>query len=182
MKIEIDVPYYKSKSDLYFRDYEKFLQVIDENKTEDEIIFDILNIFYNITRKTAKKLQYKQIEFLVKKINDIINCEKSEFKPIITYNKKQYGFIPNFSDITYLELIHLEELYNKKDFIGLTSILYRPIKGRIKKNGEYEIDEYERPDSELFKNITYDVVEGYLELFTRASESLNLYMKSTEKM
>ena len=94
----------------------------------------------------------------------------------------QYGFIPNFGDITSGELIDIEDCYERQDFISLTAILYRPLIGGINKIGEYVIEDYNGYDSK-FKNVSLDVVEGYMSLFTKSFLTLNhCILSSINKM
>lgn len=173
---ELIVKDYQTKADIKYSDFEQLTKSLEGQNLEDIdpnfLTMRILKIFYNISPTEARKLKQEQVDLLVGKIGLILNQPKSELKTIIEMNGKQYGLIPKFVDITAGELIDLDELYREKNFIGLTSILYRPIIGNINKIGEYQIEEY-TGYNDKFKNISLDIVEGYMSFFTKSYQILN---------
>lgn len=178
---------YRTKADVKYRDMVEFKKSIpDDLNMEDMdtnfLMMRILKVFYDINPNVARQLKQEQIEILVDKIYNIIQQPEATFKNIIHVGDKPYGFIPNFQDITVGELIDLDEMLKQQDIIALTSILYRPIIGNINSKGEYQIEEYNGYDKELFKDVTWDIVEGYMGLFTRSIQELShLIVTSSEK-
>ncbi len=187
-KREINLPDYDSKADILYRDYKEFMDLMsnnpDEVTNEEFCRAAMLKIFYNIHTKVASKLTAFQVDTLIKKLGFAIQSE-SKHQPIIEYNKVKYGFI-HFAEIEYGELVDLEACLRANDKIALTSILYRPIVGKIKKtydkNGEevllYNIEPYETMDFELFKNISLDIIDGYEKLFTKSFSDLRNHIQS----
>lgn len=173
---EIKVKNYVSKKDIKFSDYLELKKLVPNPKAIEEIDPDfliqrMLKIFYNINPSDYRLLKQEQVDILMDKINNVLNSPISPFNNIITLNGVQYGFIPNFEDITVGELIDMDERYKAEDYISLTSILYRPVKGLINPMGEYEIEDYTGFDNK-FANITLDLVEGYLHFFQKSFQDL----------
>ena len=132
----------------------------------------ILKVFYNIDLKDARKLKEAESTLLLEKINKVLGEPVSQFNNVIVMGGVQYGFIPNFQEITTGELIDLDATLADEDFISLTSILFRPIVGEINKLGQYRIEEYKGYDQK-FKDVSLDIVEGYMTLFTKSYQHLN---------
>lgn len=170
---------YKSKSDILFKDFQEFSRVqtemgVDSLSELDEQFLQnrLLKIFYNINPSEQRLLQQSQIELLVNKILMVISQPKSDFSNIIMIGDKKYGFIPNFEKITSGELIDLEAYLKDLNYIGIVSILYRPLIGDINKKGEYRIEEYKGDNTKDFEYLTLDIVEGCMELFMRGFQTL----------
>lgn len=173
---ELNVKDYQSRSDIKYSDFLDFTQSLNGEDIEEIdpnfLTMRILKVFYNIGPKDARLLKQHQVEILVNKIATVMMLPKGEMKNIIEMNGVKYGLIPDFSDITVGELIDLDEMYKEKDFIKLTSILYRPIKGEINNIGEYNIEDYKGCDDK-FKDVSLDIVEGYMDFFYKSYLILN---------
>lgn len=172
---EIILKDYQTRSDIKYSDFVSFIESVGgdvEAVETDFITMRILKVFYNLGPKDARLLKQSQVELLITKILNVLQQPKGEMKNIIEMNGIKYGLIPNFSEVTMGELIDLDELYREKDFIKLTSILYRPIIGEINGVGEYNIEEYDGYDDK-FKDITLDIIEGYLGFFQKSFQILS---------
>lgn len=172
---------YNSKADIKYKDFMEFSELLKSGDDIDELFLSkrILKIFYGLDLKMIRLLKQQQINILLDKISKVMEME-IKFKNIINYKGIQYGFIPNFSDITAGELIDIEDCYKNNDFISLTSILYRPIIGKIDNLGRYKIEEY-KVYNDIFSEVTLDIIEGYISLFTKSfqllSHDLNISIK-----
>lgn len=186
MSTKLNLKDYKTKADMLFKDFDEFQGLIKEGNEVDVEFLErrILKIFYGIDLKTMRKLSLPQIEVLIKKINDVLTLPQSKRLNIIEMDGVQYGFIPDFDKCTAGELIDMDDCFTNKDFISLTSILYRPLIGSINKKGEYKITEYEGYDKR-FDKVNLEVVEGYMSFFLSSFQQLNQLMNSStnqEKM
>ena len=173
--MDIVVKNYNERSDILYRDFDEFTKLLESGGDNIDAQFltnRILKIFYGMDTKTSRKLKQDQIDKLLEKITTVLSLPETSFKNIITMDGIQYGFIPNFSNITSGELIDIEDCYGRGNYSELTSILYRPLVGKINKLGQYQIEEYKGYDDK-FKNISLDVVEGYMSLFTKSFLTLN---------
>lgn len=171
---DIVVKNYVSKADIKYKDFLEFSKIIEGGDEVDETFLSmrILKIFYGLDTKTIRALKQDQVEKLLSKVATVIQLPTSPFKNIIEMGGIKYGFIPNFSDITAGELIDIEDCNKRQDHYQLTSILYRPIKGDIDKFGRYEIEEY-KAYNDLFKDVSLDIIEGYMSLFTKSFQTLS---------
>jgi len=186
MSTKLDLKDYKTKADMLFKDFDEFQSLIKEGDNIDVKFLErrILKIFYGIDLKTMRKLSLHQIELLIAKINLVLTQPESKRLNIIQMDGIQYGFIPNFDDCTAGELIDMDDCLDNKDFISLTSIVYRPIIGNVNKKGEYKIAEYDGYNK-LFERVNLEVVEGYMSFFWSSFHQLNQLMNSSmeeEKM
>ena len=175
MKQELIMKNYSKRSDILYSDFDTFTKLLEsggENIDAQFLTNRILKIFYGLDTKTARRLKQDQVDKLLEKITTVLALPETPFKNIITMGGIQYGFIPNFGDITSGELIDIEDCYERQDYVSLTAILYRPLIGNINKLGEYVIEDYNGYDDK-FKNISLDVVEGYMSLFTKSFLTLN---------
>lgn len=171
----IKVKDYQTKADMRYADFSEFVKAIPEVADEWNDAFltmRILKIFYNINPKDGRNLKQEQTDLLLDKVQHVLNLPKSEFRNVIEMGDKLYGFIPNFSKITTGELIDIEDRFRESDFISLTSILYRPIIGEIDRLGQYEIEPYDGYDNK-FKDVSLDIVEGYLDFFQKSYQQLS---------
>lgn len=153
---EIKVKKINSLADVKYSQLKQFEEMIDfsedqENK-ETFLNYKILQIFYGIKKADAKLLTIEQFELLISDLMLAIETHVSTIKNVLILDGKQYGLIPNFNKITAGELIDLDNLYREGDFIGVLSILFRPIIGEINKLGEYQIEPYNEYDDK-FKDI-----------------------------
>lgn len=169
----LNITAYSTKSQIK---YSQFMQLNDlvDNEEIDELFLQnrILNIFFNLQPKDIRLIKQKDIDSLLANINYVINQPISEFSRLIEMDGVTYGFLPNFADITAGELIDIDDCQERNDIISLTSILYRPIIGKVNKLGEYQIEEY-KGYTDNFKNVSLDVVEGYLSFFEQSFQILN---------
>jgi hypothetical protein len=181
MAIKKEYKEYKSKSDVLYRDFVEFRRSIPENAEDIDLNFlsmRILKVFYGIDLKDARKLKEAESTVLLENINKALGEPVNEFKNIIVMGGVQYGFIPNFQEITTGELIDLDATLANEDFISLTSILFRPIVGEINKLGQYRIEPYNGYDDK-FKDVSLDIVEGYMSLFTKSFHHLKPLIKES---
>ena len=104
------------------------------------------------------------------------------------YDGILYGFIPNFDDITTGEFIDIETYQTDENSIHkLLSILYRPIDGKIYKNGNYKIKPYEgTKNSDVFLNVSVELYLGCMVFFytleTELEQLLPIYSKNKMKL
>lgn len=168
---EINLPDYKHKSDITYRDYKIFqdemIKMKDVEEDSQKLIYIILKTFYSINMRTANELNASQVSLLVEKVNRAISEPVNEFKPIIKYQGKLYGFI-DFEKMSYGELVDIDNTYKRNDMISLMRILYRPIVGEINKLGQYTIEKYQAINDDRFDNISFDIVESIIDFFQRS--------------
>lgn len=179
--IDITIKRYTEKKDIKYRDFKKLENFISEegfdmtNRNNLELLNRlVLKTFYGLDTKTIRLLKLEQIELLVSAITNVLNEPAPELKIHITYKDKLYGLIPDFSKVTYGTLIDLDDRYKEKDIISIMSILYRPIKGKINRLGQYDIEDYMGYNN-TFEDITIDITESVMGFFVQSYQQLNFF-------
>ncbi len=157
-----------------YRRYEKLQKFVSENLDEDILSVGMLSIYYDITQQRVRELSLEEIDVMLQHITVEIG-KGSRFNNIIQLNGVTYGFIPNFQKITAGELIDLDTLLAADDWVTIFSILYRPLKGKIDKWGNYEIQPYGEFNSTLFEDVSAADVIGCKDFFLKSYQNLNLY-------
>lgn len=115
----------------------------------EDAMYDVLNIFCNLTINEARALPYDVIEKAYKAINSALK-EKPDHKKSFELNDKEWGFLPNINEITFGEYVDLdtytkfedEESFDYSTADKFMAVCYRPITKRFDKY-LYEIEEYE---------------------------------------
>jgi hypothetical protein len=171
-QIELEVP--TTLSDIKLWQYQKYMKVIEQNKTEDaedeEKINDFLNmklveIFCNVSLRDVSKIPLKEFN----KILEILN-KAFEEKPKLIQRFKlldvDMGFIPKLDDITLGEYVDIES--NISDWQKIhkaMAVLYRPVNFRAK--DKYGITPYKVNEEiqETMKNMPLDTVISSMVFF-----------------
>jgi hypothetical protein len=152
--------------------YEKLEKFISETKDEDLLVLGMLSIYYDITQERIRELSLDEIGVMVNHINNEI-AKGVKFHNIIKIDDITYGFIPNFEKITAGELIDLDTLLKDSNWVGIFSILYRPLIGRVDKWGNYEIEAYKEFNETTFENISAYNILGCRDFFLKSFQILN---------
>lgn len=180
-KIEISYSIPTSKADILLEDWMEFEKIVNEEGIEEDFLQKrMLEIFCKVPTKYSLKLKQTEVDEILVNLNRILTV-KSDLHTIFTFNKVNYGLIPDFdSDITAEELVLLDRYLQNKDYPRLLSILYRPITKQS--NGLYQIEPFEESHTEFLK-LRYDIFEGVLSFFLRLYEKLMIAtLKYTQKM
>lgn len=144
MNIENYVKIYKIK-DLFSDDYfaAKVINIVSGAKLEDVLQSD-----------------FQKVEYLALYVMSLIPNEKVEFKDRFQLDGVNYGFFPNWQDLTFAEFIDMDTISTKKtdellDLLHiLAAIMYRPIIDQ-KSEHDFKIEKYDvntmKERAELFK-------------------------------
>ena len=176
-------------SDITIDTYQKYVKLQEGKGSEKNKIVKSLALLCNTTPSIVKKMAYKDLLEIMEIIKKMIDTEpsKEKFRKVFTFNKEEYGFCPNLSNISTGEYIDLEG-YCKDPIENLhiiMSILYRKI--TFKRNERYAIEDY-NPDEfkeELFKDCPMDIALNCLGFFLTLGEQLartsHSYLVAQEK-
>lgn len=171
---QLTIKNYLSKADMRYADYAEFNDLCKGDLTQMDVQFltnRTLKIFYDISPKDVRNLKLDQVDLLINKVNSVLSHPESVFKNVIYMDGIAYGFF-NMSEATAGELIDMDDCVKNSNYSGLTSIVYRKLIGKINPRGEYRIEPYTGFDDK-FKDISLDIVEGYLGFFLKACQILN---------
>jgi hypothetical protein len=174
MKVEITIP--TDLSEVPLSRYQKFLKIAQNNEDSEFLHHKMIEIFCGIDLKLVPQIKYKDILDIT---NILTNMFNQDHKLVKTFKLGgvEFGFIPNFEDITSGEYMDLDNYINDyKDFHKAMAVLYRPIKNKL--GGKYTIEPYLGSDaySDVMKNAPLDVVLGARVFFYHLGNEL---LKST---
>ena len=166
MKVSVKVP--TSLEAIKLSQHQKFLKTTEGSKDDAWINKQLVSIFCNLSDHVVKNIKKRDYNKIINELSKVVDLEGT-FKPIITHEGKEYGFIPNLQDITVGEQADLESVINDWQKMGKAcAIMYRPIKS--KRKDKYLIEDYtgEEPDLDL----NMDVVRGALVFFYNLMKDL----------
>ena len=141
-KIKIQIP--TDWNDITIQEYQKYLEIVDSNKTQEEKANEIISLFCNIGKDIINKISVKELNSIVEKVHKFLNKkEPTELKKIVDFKNKKYGFIPNLSKITTGEYVDIESYCKdtNKNLHKIMSILYRELV--VQKKDLYNIESYD---------------------------------------
>lgn len=134
-------------------------------------------IFCDLTMSEVKNMPFDTLKYCVEKITTMLES-KPTFTPRFEYKGIEYGFIPNFDELTTGEFIDIENYCKEpNDLWKVLSVLYRPItkKGQ---NGRYEIMAYNADLNSAFKDIDANTAFGAMLFFwSLGIDLLNSFQK-----
>ena len=165
MKVQISIP--TSTKEITLEQYQRFVSL---SKLDDDILKrKMLDIFCGV--KDILKVKATDVNKVTSKLNQVLQ-EPVSFQETFTLDGKPFGFIPSLEDITFGELVDLDNLLKWDTMHMAMSILFRPITNKV--GARYEIEEYESSTkySELMKKAPLSVVFGAMVFFWTLSSDL----------
>ena len=174
-QISIDVP--NDWSAISFKQYQrlqgKLKNYEDEPDAQNMILVSEL---CDVSVDTLIHLDRGLLENITEELKGFLNKTDYPLQKFIKVGDTTYGFEPNLSKMSYgayLDIAKFKNLELNDDWLGVMSILYRPIK---KKNGAlYSIESYkgyEEWDKEKWEGVGMDVHFGGFFFFSRLYKDL----------
>lgn len=154
-KVKIKVP--TELKDIKLSQYQKFLRATEDVEDESLIQRYMVEIFCDIPESVVRNMTPKSFNETFVTINNIFKDMQPDLVRTFVYEDIEYGFIPNFDDITLGEQIDIDN--NIKDWQNTDvamGVLYRPIKTKHKE--KYNIVDYEANGKKL--DVSLDVALG----------------------
>ena len=162
-EVKILIP--ESARELTVEQYQKFLKVEGD---ETFTMLKALELFANIPLKVAYAMKADDILSISTHILSIIG-DKHPLVKRLSFRGKEYGFVPNFEEMSFGEYIDLDNYLSDMQSLHKTiGVLYRPI--TIDKGGLYEIEPYNGTDG--YSDFPLDVALGATLFFYRLSNRL----------
>ena len=164
---------------------EKWLQLVNSIEgTKTQEAEATIAALSTIPKQLVKELPLSDVVVIMSKIAELQQKQNSSLKRIIEIDGVEYGFHPDFSEITLGEFADIETFIKndiEKHLPELMAVLYRPIKE--KKNDVYIIEAYDGNISiraEEMKKMSAEQVQSALRFFfalgTMLSKILPLYL------
>lgn len=174
-KLDIKVP--TSWKDVTLTEYinmQNDLKNYTDIENQEEVYMNV--ILFHLTGLEPKYIKYIKVDDFNKIKIDLLNfISKTDFplQTRITLNGKEYGIIPNLSNMTmgeYLDITSFDDLSIDKNWSKICSILYRPVSKTLTKNF-YEIEPYTGDeDKTIFENLDMEFHFGIYGFFLRLSK------------
>ena len=154
-----------NNTDYKIRDFYSIGQYVDLYKIKDLFEDDyyeirLISIMTGAKSEDILKLQHKQIKEISNHLISIMPSTNFVFEDSFTLNGVEYGFIPEYKNMSFGEFVDLDTLLTKKpdeimsNLHIIASIMFRPITSKKSKHN-YKIEDYdsEKVDerAELFK-------------------------------
>jgi hypothetical protein len=161
VKFKLEGKEYKLPEFISISDYVKISKVKDLF-TDEYFYPKLINILTSCPLEDLLECGFEEINYLAYSIISILPKEKDiTFMDRFELDGVQYGFIPNWRDLTFAEFIDMDTISSKKtnellDMLHiLGAIMYRPIITEISEHN-FTIEDYDielmKKRSELFKN------------------------------
>jgi len=171
-QIELEVP--TTLSDIKLWQYQKYMKIIEQNKTEDaedeDKINDFLNmklveIFCNVSLIDVSKIPLSEYNKILEILNKAF-AEKPKLIQRFNLLDVDMGFIPKLDDITLGEYVDIEtNISDWQKIHKAMAVLYRPV--NFKAKDKYDIAPYKVNEEiqELMKEMPLDVAISSMVFF-----------------
>ena len=162
MKLTLNIP--ESLSEVTLDQYQQWLKVAEDKELDNFLQQKMIEIFCGVTLKQVMLIKAKDIESIVVQISKLFNQKENKFIDRFKYQDKDFGFVPELSEMTFGEYVDLDTyLADWQLMHKAMAVLYRPI--TFKKKNQYLIEEYETADKYNMKQMTLDIVFGSMVFF-----------------
>jgi hypothetical protein len=160
IKFKIEDKEYKVPNYISIENYTNIFKIKDLF-SEDYFAARLISIITGAKVEDLLECDYQEVSYISTYIMSLIPMDKNiPFVDRFELNGIQYGFIPNWKDLTFAEFIDLDTISTKKssellDLLHiLAAIMYRPITEELTKHN-FKIEKYDlekmKIRSELFK-------------------------------
>lgn len=179
-QIKIQIP--ESIADITLSQYIEVQKLMERGLDEVSFMERVVMLFSGISKRDIKNIDVKDYAMIGESLAKALNTE-CEFQDRFTLNGVEYGFIPNFDNITQGEYIDLTSTnLDNESLPTVMSVLFRPV-DKTDSFGNYSIKAYDasRDRIEIMKEAPMNVVNGALVFFwSLAKELKNYTLKSME--
>jgi len=155
---------------------------LSQREDLDELDFNKrkIEIFSKIPFQKVGNIKQSDYDFIIGQIDKALNVN-CEFVDRFKMNGIEFGFIPNFDEMTVNELGDIREYQDKEDELHkLMAILFRPVSGKDLL-GNYTIEDYNGTAkySELMKQTPMHIVNGALGFFLSLHNELEIAIQKS---
>jgi hypothetical protein len=160
IKFKIDDKGYEVPEVMTIGHYVKIYKIKDLF-SDDYYAAKLVNLFTGAPVEDLLETDYNEVNFLAEQILNLIPKERPPFKDRFELDGVQYGFFPDWKELTFAEFVDLDTISSKKedellDMLHiLCAIMYRPIV-KERSTHDFDIEKYDvktmKTRAELFKN------------------------------
>ncbi len=159
IKFKLEEIEYKIPEFISIENYAKIYKVKDLF-SDDYFAAKIINIITDAPLEQLLEADYEEVSYLAAYIMSQIPLEKPKFIDRFEIDGVNYGFFPNWRELTFAEFVDMDTISTKKpdDLLNmlhiLAAVMYRPIVEE-KSEHDYRIEKYNvetmKERAELFK-------------------------------
>ena len=159
IKFEVNEKEYVLPDHISIKNYVEITKIKDLF-SDDYFAAKLLNLVTGVPVEDALQSDYNEINYLAAEILQMIPFKKPEFIDRFTIDGVDYGFIPDWKEMTFAEFADLDTLSTKKEeeilqnLHIIAAIMFRPITEEVSKH-DYQIEKYDvktmKKRAELFK-------------------------------
>ena len=172
MKLEITQP--TKLSEIKLSQYQKFVRTTKDSEDDAFVSRQLVGIFCNLPDNVVNQIKARDFDNIVKELTDLLSTE-CDLVTTFKLDGVEYGFIPDFEDITLGEKIDLDSFYQDVSTMDKAmAVMYRPIK--LKKGSKYIIEDYDAKGDSL--DVTLDVIFGANVFFSDLMSDLLSYTQN----
>ena len=173
-------------ADITLSQYQRF-ETLNTKLTEESIGLEEynkrkINLFSGIPYRKIENVAHKDLKEVMQLIDDALNAD-APFENRFTMNGIEYGFIPNFDNISTAEYVDLSKYGAEVETLqNLMAILYRPI--AKESVSMYDIKAYDgtAEHAQAMLDMPMNLVNGALSFFFHLSNELENYiLRSTRE-
>jgi hypothetical protein len=187
MKVEIITP--TSLNEIPLKNYQEFMKVYNSGSDETFIADKMVQIFCGLKLNEVINIRATDVFDIVGSLNTLFNSTPS-FENRFTLGGIEFGFIPNFEEITSGEYIDLENyITDIQTMHKAMAVMFRPIVAKDK--DKYNIKDYTGADefaeamkyaplgivlsaNVFFWNLRNDLLNGIVTYLKREMNKMNL--------
>jgi hypothetical protein len=129
-------------NEVTLKQWVRYTEAVEKHKDDEAFLqMQMVSIFCNLRLIEVNQMQMKDFQDVVFALTELFKSEP-KLEKSFKMDGVEFGFIPNFDDITAGEYIDLDRYLSKDEYdpFRAMAILYRPIK--IRKGDTYEIERY----------------------------------------
>ena len=168
-------------SEITLNQFQRYMELVERDLDIMNFNKRKISIFTNIPFKELDNITAVDFERLNLLIDTALNTNVV-FQPTFKINDIEFGFIPDFENITLGEFADLEKYgENYKTLHNSMAVLFRPIKEKA--NKRYSIESYKGTDkySEIMKSAPLNIVNGAVVFFLNLANELENYILKYSK-
>lgn len=189
VKLKIDDIEYEIPSFISIKNYSKIYKV-KELFTDQYFAAKLINTVTDIPLSELKTYDYQHVNYIAAYILSLIPMEKNvPFVDRFTIDGINYGFFPNWKDLTYAEFADMDTISTKPanellDLLHiLAAIMYRPIEYEISEHNflieEYDLEKMKKR-AEIFKEkLDIKILLGAQFFFIKFAKKFSLYSQAS---
>tara|TARA_R110000851_G_scaffold255238_1_gene407842 strand:- start:200 stop:808 length:609 start_codon:yes stop_codon:yes gene_type:complete len=177
-KIKITLP--ENISEITLDQFQRFNKLNDRKLDDVAYGKRLIEIFTELKFRDVGKISFKDYEGILEQIT-IALTKDAKFENTFKIGDIEFGFIPNFDDITSSEYVDLSKYRDGLDNLhNMMAILYRPIT-KSDSFGNYQIETYNgtKRYAELMKQTPMHLVQGARGFFSSLANELQSYIQKS---